>query len=204
MSYLLIKHYNKFMHFTCGLLTLVTIASCTTPEMDIKESKLKVEDKLEIKDEKIDKDQIVKLPLKINTGENLNSKDRDVITKKKVLKQKKHLQIIPKAKEKNDQSLNNKISKKIPTLKFDQLLNLKPKAFINFFGDPRIIRKESPAEIWQYQSKICVLNIVFYGSGKSYLNMRAEYVETRDRNTKKIESQICINSILLKGLQLKG
>jgi hypothetical protein len=50
---------------------------------------------------------------------------------------------------------------------------------ISLIGKPDFRRVEPPAELWQYRSVDCVLDIFLYGDGPGY---RVVHAETRDRD----------------------
>lgn len=45
-------------------------------------------------------------------------------------------------------------------------------------GDPDLLRRDAPAELWQYAGDSCVLTVILYRKGDG---MAVEHVETRDR-----------------------
>ena len=58
------------------------------------------------------------------------------------------------------------------------LKGLAPEQVTALIGDPDLRRVDPPAEIWQYRSADCVLDLYFYDSGAS---RRMVYAETRSR-----------------------
>ena len=58
------------------------------------------------------------------------------------------------------------------------LNGLAPAQVAALIGDPDLRRVDPPAEIWQYRSADCVLELYFYDSGSS---TRVVYAETRSR-----------------------
>ena len=64
------------------------------------------------------------------------------------------------------------------------------KATREAMGAPSLIRHEPPAEVWQYRSEACVLDIYFYDSTR---NPRADYAELRDRgNDDSLDTSTCL------------
>ncbi len=58
----------------------------------------------------------------------------------------------------------------------DQLLGLSGDAVSEKLGKPALIRREGDAEIWQYRSPLCVLDLFLYGGVK-----QVEHVDLRNR-----------------------
>ncbi len=71
-----------------------------------------------------------------------------------------------------------------------QLLGIDTQALKELLGTPSLIRKESPAEIWQYNAKSCVLDLVLYDAVTSY-------VEARDDQVRPMDNRTCLRRILL-------
>ncbi|KLN60666.1 hypothetical protein WH96_09190 [Kiloniella spongiae] len=71
-----------------------------------------------------------------------------------------------------------------------QLLGINTDALKDLLGTPSFIRKESPAEIWQYNAKDCVLDLVLYDAVTSY-------VEARDDQVRPMDNRTCLRRLLL-------
>src|SRR3546814_10301949 len=67
----------------------------------------------------------------------------------------------------------------LPPVKDDpaQLLGLDRDGVSALLGTPDLIRREAPAEIWQYVGGNCVFDVVLYERGASYA---VSYLEARD------------------------
>ena len=63
------------------------------------------------------------------------------------------------------------------------LKGLEPAQVAAMIGNPDFRRLDPPAEIWQYRSADCVLELYFYDSGAS---SRMVYAETHSRNPQRI------------------
>jgi hypothetical protein len=61
---------------------------------------------------------------------------------------------------------------RIPSLR--ELTGLRPPEIIAMLGQPELKRDESPAQLWQYRTADCVLNLFFYRDPSGYRLMRAE------------------------------
>jgi hypothetical protein len=59
------------------------------------------------------------------------------------------------------------------------LTGLGPAELVALLGEPDFRRRDPPAELWQYRSADCVLDVFLYGEGGSYRVVRSE---TRDRH----------------------
>ncbi|WP_120498056.1 hypothetical protein [Kiloniella sp. EL199] len=71
-----------------------------------------------------------------------------------------------------------------------QLLGIDTATLEGLLGAPSLIRKESPAEIWQYNAKNCVLDLVLYDAVTSY-------VEARDDQVRPMDNRTCLRRLLL-------
>jgi hypothetical protein len=63
-------------------------------------------------------------------------------------------------------------------------------------GTPNHIRKDDPAEIWQYSSRDCVLDFYLYQASGG---MQVAYVEARDRTAQAERADRCVHSLLSAG-----
>jgi len=65
------------------------------------------------------------------------------------------------------------------------------------FGRPVLLRKDEPAEVWQYLTTQCALHIVFYPENKNSDVLRVKFFSMNDRNVAKdVEGQACFRSQL--------
>src|SRR5690242_16348879 len=53
-----------------------------------------------------------------------------------------------------------------PRLK--DLTGLQPKEIIGLLGEPDLRRDEPPAQLWQYRTADCILNLFFYNDADGY------------------------------------
>lgn len=58
----------------------------------------------------------------------------------------------------------------------EKLLGLETDAIQGLLGDPTLVRRDGDAEVWQYRSTGCVLDLFIYGQPK-----RVEHVDLRNR-----------------------
>ena len=59
-------------------------------------------------------------------------------------------------------------------------------------GSPRWMRRESPAQVWQYQGATCVLDVVLYEEGGA---PRVVYAEARDESALPVTLAACLQRI---------
>jgi hypothetical protein len=74
-----------------------------------------------------------------------------------------------------------------------QLMGLTRSGVSSLLGDPDLIRREAPAEIWQYVSGTCVFDVVLYARGQDYA---VSYLEARDAKAAIQAPRPCLNSLL--------
>ena len=74
-----------------------------------------------------------------------------------------------------------------------QLMGLDRSGVNALLGDPDLIRRDAPAEIWQYVSGSCVFDVVLYARGESYA---VSYLEARDNDAAVQAPRPCLNSLL--------
>ncbi|WP_157231212.1 hypothetical protein [Kiloniella laminariae] len=72
----------------------------------------------------------------------------------------------------------------------EKLIGLDAAGLEELLGTPKLIRQESPAEIWQYNASDCVLDLVFYDAVTSYVEARNTAVQPMDKRS-------CFRSLLL-------
>ena len=75
----------------------------------------------------------------------------------------------------------------------DQLLGLDRGGLAALLGDPDLIRREAPAEIWQYVTGDCVFDVVLYARGQAYA---VSYIEARDSAAAVQPPRPCLNRLL--------
>jgi hypothetical protein len=59
-------------------------------------------------------------------------------------------------------------------------------------GDPALRRRDAPAEIWQYRSPLCVLDVFLYRDGPA---MRVTNAELRPRDGRELPATTCLSSL---------
>ena len=80
----------------------------------------------------------------------------------------------------------------------EQLLGKDPGEVEELLGAPELVRRESPAQVWQYRGASCVLDVVLYEEAGGE---RVTYVEARDRNGGQTEARACLNQLLRARLE---
>lgn len=80
----------------------------------------------------------------------------------------------------------------------EQLLGKDPDQVEDLLGAPELVRRESPAQIWQYRGRSCIFDVVLYDEANGE---RVTYVEARDRNGGQTEARSCLNQLLRARLE---
>ena len=75
----------------------------------------------------------------------------------------------------------------------DKLLGLDRDGLSARLGTPDLIRREAPAEIWQYVGGDCVFDVVLYQRGVDYA---VSYLEARDAAAAVQPARACLNQLL--------
>ena len=75
----------------------------------------------------------------------------------------------------------------------DQLMGLDRAGVDTLLGRPLLIRREPPAEIWQYHGEDCIFDVFLYEEAGAH---RVTYLEARDRTAQRIEARGCLNALL--------
>jgi hypothetical protein len=75
----------------------------------------------------------------------------------------------------------------------ERLIGLGPNAVYELLGTPELVRRESPAQIWQYRGESCVFDVVLYDEP---LGSEVTYVEARDGRGNVGETRACLNQLL--------
>jgi hypothetical protein len=74
-----------------------------------------------------------------------------------------------------------------------QLMGLDRGGLTALLGAPDLVRREAPAEIWQYLAVDCVFDVVLYERGQNY---NVSYLEARNAAALPQEPRPCLNSLL--------
>jgi len=80
-----------------------------------------------------------------------------------------------------------------------QLLGLDRAGLDTLLGQPAVIRREPPAEIWQYRGASCVFDVFLYEDAGSRV---VNYFEARDATAERVEARACLNQLLRARLDL--
>ena len=75
----------------------------------------------------------------------------------------------------------------------DALVGLNKAAVQNQLGAPQLIRRDGPAEVWQYLADACILDLFLYEDGTSH---RVNYLELRIQPDAKFPRERCFEQIL--------
>lgn len=74
----------------------------------------------------------------------------------------------------------------------EQLIGLSPTALIEALGNPRTLRRERPAEIWQYRGERCVLDVFLYEAPEG---PQVIHLEARGARAEPMAPQYCLAAL---------
>lgn len=86
-----------------------------------------------------------------------------------------------------------KISTAVPT----SVLGLGPRDLEKLLGAPKLVRRDAPAEIWQYRSEACVLDVFLY---QVAAGAEVKYAEARTIWAEPAKTDECVNAIRQQNL----
>jgi hypothetical protein len=72
------------------------------------------------------------------------------------------------------------------------LIGLSDKELTSLLGTPAWTRRETPAEVWQYQGTTCVVDVYFYEEDGT---PRVYYAEARDESARTVTLAACLERI---------
>lgn len=78
--------------------------------------------------------------------------------------------------------------------KEEELKSRPPAAISALLGEPTYIRREQPAEVWQFVTGRCVLDITFYPDRNSPEARLSSWIESRDMSGRRIAVPDCLKS----------
>jgi hypothetical protein len=73
------------------------------------------------------------------------------------------------------------------------ILGLDGGAVRKLLGEPGLIRREEPAEVWQYRTASCVLDVVLYDQASG---ARVVYTEARTPTAEPTQADPCLSDVL--------
>lgn len=83
-----------------------------------------------------------------------------------------------------------------------ELVGMTAQQLGGLLGQPRYLRRESPAQVWQYTDRRCILDIFLYPEQGEY---RVVHVETRDpRSLSALNVGSCLNGLAVVPASLRG
>ncbi|MFM9842099.1 MAG: hypothetical protein ACKVOI_03925 [Dongiaceae bacterium] len=74
-----------------------------------------------------------------------------------------------------------------------KVLGLKPHDVEELLGMPKLVRRDDPAEVWQYRSSACVLDVFLYPVETGAQQVR--YLEARTVAAEPARTDECVNDI---------
>lgn len=79
----------------------------------------------------------------------------------------------------------------------EQLITMTRDDLNGLLGQPDLVRRENPAEIWQYRGKDCVLDVFLYNEdGQPDSPFKVVYSEARDLEAQNSDQRRCLNELL--------
>lgn len=73
-----------------------------------------------------------------------------------------------------------------------KVLGLKPHDVQELLGMPKLVRRDDPAEVWQYRSDACVLDVFIYPVATG---AQVRYLEARTVAAEPARTDECVNNI---------
>ena len=73
------------------------------------------------------------------------------------------------------------------------LIGLEPRSLADKLGSPGFVRRDGEAEVWQYPSKSCILDVFLYNDDGKF---SVDYVELRGRGSAPLSRQACYLKML--------
>jgi hypothetical protein len=95
-----------------------------------------------------------------------------------------------------DPSASDKVAAttpKVGTAPPPKVLGLKPQDVELLLGVPKLVRRDEPAEVWQYRSQACVLDVFLYPEATGAQQVR--YLEARNMAAEPAVTDDCVNDI---------
>jgi hypothetical protein len=74
----------------------------------------------------------------------------------------------------------------------EDVLGLPAEDLEKLLGRPAMVRRDEPAEVWQYRSESCVVDLYLYPERSAY---RVAYIEARDRFAASVTARSCLGSL---------
>ena len=74
-----------------------------------------------------------------------------------------------------------------------RLIGLGRNGLYELLGMPELVRRESPAQVWQYRGLTCIFDVFLYEQGE---DSKVTYVEARDTHGTKSPTRQCLNELL--------
>ena len=73
-------------------------------------------------------------------------------------------------------------------------MGLQARELEEFLGTPKLVRHDAPAEVWQYRSTACVLDVFLY-QDKPTVGIRVKYAEARTIAAEPAQTDECVSAI---------
>lgn len=86
---------------------------------------------------------------------------------------------------------------KINSARTQSVLGLRPRELQQMLGVPKLVRRDAPAEVWQYRSDACVLDVFIY---QVATGPQVKYAEARTVEAEPARTDDCVNTIRQQNL----
>lgn len=73
----------------------------------------------------------------------------------------------------------------------NELVGLDSNSIEQRLGSPALRRRDAPAELWQYRSPLCVMDLFLYSEGGAF---RVTHVELHSRSVEQVQAPSCLAS----------
>ncbi len=74
----------------------------------------------------------------------------------------------------------------------------------SLLGQPDMVRREPPAEIWQYRTRACTVDLFFYPSPNDPNRREVVYVEARDTQAEAGDAGDCLGRVAARAARHDG
>ena len=79
----------------------------------------------------------------------------------------------------------------------ERLIGLDAAGLSDILGPPTLLRRDAPAEVWQYAAQDCVMDVYLYTAPGDPGDHRVTYYEMRDSRSAPVDGRRCLGSFLL-------
>jgi hypothetical protein len=86
----------------------------------------------------------------------------------------------------------------------EDVMGLSPDELQSLLGQPQMVRDETGAEVWQYRTQACVLDLYLYPQEAQggAASLRVAYLEARDRSAANFAAARCVTALMAERREL--